>query len=115
MPKTYMPPAISLFASRAPPAIARYQLRLNRRKGRTAAAANLEDATRSRAELTASDAASVAASKARVAVLSALSRIPLKNARGSQISEQMLFQKLSRTLRRLTKASILSYRRSTFA
>jgi hypothetical protein len=29
--------------------------------------------------------------------------------RGSQISEQMLFQKLSRTLRRLTNASSLSY------
>ena len=34
MPNTYAPPAISLFASKAPPAIARYQFRLNRLKGR---------------------------------------------------------------------------------
>jgi hypothetical protein len=34
--------------------------------------------------------------------------MPLKNASGSQSSEQMLFQKLSRTLSRLTNASTLS-------
>jgi hypothetical protein len=35
-------------------------------------------------------------------------RMPLKNASGSQISEQMLFQKLSRTDRRLMNASMRS-------
>src|SRR5687767_14470320 len=101
MPKTYMPPAISLLASSAPPAMARYQLRLNRRKGRTAAAANLLAATASlavlTAELTAPVAAAAAESNAFVVAFTALSRIPLKNASGSQISEQMLCQKLSRT------------------
>src|SRR5918911_12947 len=104
MPKTYMPPAISLLASSAPPAIARYQLRLNLRNGSTAAAVNLEEATASFAVVTASEAASAAVSNALVAVFTALSRMPLKNASGSQISEQMLFQKLSRTDRRLTNA-----------
>ncbi len=37
MPKMYMPPAISLLASSAAPAIALYQLRLKRRKGSSAA------------------------------------------------------------------------------
>src|SRR3954471_14975846 len=83
MPKTYAPPAISELAKSAPPAIARYQFRLNRRNGRIACATN---------ELPSS----------------VFMRMPLKNARGSQISEQMLFQKLSRTDRRLTKASSLS-------
>ena len=63
MPKTYEPPAISLLASRAPPAMARYQLRLNRRNGSTARATN---------------------------VLASISfiRMPLKNASGSQIIER---------------------------
>ena len=91
MPKTYIPPAISLLASSAPPAIARYQLRLNRRNGRTAAAANL---TRRGRVL----GAWAAVSKALVAVSPSSAGCPLKNASGSQISEQMLFQKLSRTL-----------------
>src|SRR5690348_10373635 len=83
MPKTYAPPAISELARSAPPAIARYQLRLKRRKGRTAA---------------------------KVLASSCFMRMPLKNASGSQIREQMEFQKLSRTLRRLTKASTRSKR-----
>src|SRR3712207_1600792 len=83
MPNTYAPPAISLLASSAPPAIARYQLRLNRRNGRTARATK------------------------ELASISFI-RMPLKNASGSQISEQTLFQKLSRTLRLLMNASTRS-------
>src|SRR4051812_15200721 len=81
MPKTYMPPAISELASRAPPAIARYQLRLKRLKGRIA-----------------------------WIVLASICFIlmPLKNASGSQISEQMRCQKLSRTESAETNASTLS-------
>src|SRR5687767_1082313 len=83
MPNTYAPPAISLLASSAPPAIARYQFRLNRRKGRMACAAKeLESIS--------------------------FSRTPLKNASGSHSSEHTEFQKLSRTLSRLTNASTLS-------
>src|SRR3982751_1796730 len=67
--------------------MARYQLRLNRRNGRTARATN---------------------------VLASISfrRMPLKNASGSQMSEQMAFQKLSRMDSLLMNASILSYVRS---
>src|SRR5580693_7522486 len=86
MPKTYIPPAISLLARRAPPAIARYQFRLNRRNGNTAA---------------------------YVSALICLMTIPLKNAYGNQISEQIRCQKLSRTDNRLTNASILSYNRDS--
>ena len=51
------------------------------------------------------EAVFAAESNALVAEWIALRRMPLKNARGSQMSEQTLFQKLSRTLRRETKAS----------
>src|SRR4051812_29961301 len=63
--------------------MARYQLRLKRRKGRTAA---------------------------KELASSCFMRMPLKKASGSQIREQIEFQKLSRTLRRLTKASTRSKR-----
>jgi hypothetical protein len=63
--------------------MARYQLRLNLRKGRIAWATKLPGS-------------------------GSFIRIPLQNASGSHKSEQILFQKLSRTLSRLTKASSLS-------
>jgi hypothetical protein len=78
-----VPAAISELASSAPPAIARYQFRLKRRNGRIAWA-TIEFWS------------------------SSFIRIPLKNASGSQIIEQMEFQKLSRIESRETNASILS-------
>src|ERR1035441_1451335 len=62
--------------------MARYQFRLNLRKGRMAA---------------------------KVSASSCFIRRPLKNARGNQMREQILRQKLSRTLRRLMNASNRSY------
>src|SRR3984957_19385972 len=76
-----MPPAISLLANKAPPAMARYQLRLKRRNGRYAA---------------------------KVCASICFILMPLKNASGSQSSEQIECQKLSRTESLLMNASTVS-------
>src|ERR1700722_8626984 len=78
-----MPPAISLLANKAPPAMARYQLRLKRRNGRYAA---------------------------KVLASSCFILMPLKNASGSQSIEQIECQKLSRTESLLMNASSRSYK-----
>src|SRR5690606_38792411 len=82
-PKTYMPPAISLLARSAAPAIALYQLRLNRRNGNTAV--KVFESTR-------------------------FIRMPDRNAIGNQIKEQTRCQKRFLALRRLTHASMRSIR-----
>src|SRR5207244_6324019 len=81
MLKTYIPPATSELARSAAPAIALYQLRLKRRKGRSAE--NVEASIR-------------------------FIRIPLLNAYGSQISEHTRCQKVLRIESRLTNRSTRS-------